>query len=120
MELKELTQAFGEAKAKKKQIEAIISDLQMEIYMKLKASDSETFKNSEVGQVTASYKDTYLPATPEARKQLEQVDREISVAKVVVIQAEAKKKQITEGLKEKGEMKLQKDFSYIKYTKPKK
>jgi hypothetical protein len=119
MKLKILTEALGVAKAKEKKLKKIIANLQLDIYKQLQINESETFKNSDVGQVTVSYKNTYLYQTDDAKRKILEIDRKMIEAEEKARHLKERKKLVIEDLIHLGEVKVNKDFSHIRYTKPK-
>lgn len=115
----EKIQAFKEAKSTYKEAKEEMFKLQAELWIEMSGLGFDTLGTKETGQVTAVYRTNYL-FTPEAKTELRPIVGEKESA-VVILDG------INKALKEKekeligaGMAKEDREFSYIKYTAPKK
>ena len=136
MKIPDLIKRIGELKEIKKQVEAELPALQIELYQAMKKQKAETFKTPDSGQATIMYK-TEIIVLPEGLKIVSKLDEEVLRAKMdlenkieaapEIMEAKAlleekskEKSEIKKKLLAEGLAKEDKQFSYIKYTAPKK
>lgn len=115
---KERVKAFAQAKEKEKQIKEIIKNLQVDLYRDHMEIGSDTLGTNEIGKSTVVYKTVLIPDF-EATKKLAPIDENIDQVKSQLLALQEERESKLQELKIEGLVKEDKQFSYIKYTKPK-
>jgi hypothetical protein len=119
MEIDALIENFALAKQALKTAKEMVLGTQTDLYLAMGKQDTIGFK--EVGQVTKVYDDEIILDKPSkgTLEALASIDLEISTHEAGLLKAKKHREEIMENCVNIQEAKIVRNFSYLKYTKPK-
>ena len=114
-----LVKRLGELKKIESEIKAELKGLTVDLYMAMSKVGTDTVGTNELGKATAVYK-TSVILTLEGQDRVKPLDEEISTIKYSLEVKETEREEIEKKLIMEVLGKEDRQFSFIKYTAPKK